>query len=167
MIRVAFVLALALALATAPSLLPATAAAQAPVAAPAAEGAHDFDFEFGSWKMRLSRRLHPLTGSQTWVEYDGVSVVRPVWNGAANLGEINLDGGKVRETNFDKYRVLRHNELPVLEALPLPSTEPPGGMGEPTTAIVAPAVANAIFAATGKRLRALPFAAAIGIEQRA
>jgi isoquinoline 1-oxidoreductase beta subunit len=86
---------------------------------------------------------------------------------AALWGEINLDGGKVRETNFDKYRVLRHNELPVLEALPLPSTEPPGGMGEPTTAIVAPAVANAIFAATGKRLRALPFAAAIGIEQRA
>ena len=56
------------------------------------DGGHAFDFEFGSWKCHLSRRLHPLTGSTTWVEYDGTSVVRPVWNGAANLGELELDG---------------------------------------------------------------------------
>ena len=56
------------------------------------DGAHDFDFEFGTWKMHLQRRLRPLTGSTDWVEYDGVSVTRKVWNGAANLGEIALDG---------------------------------------------------------------------------
>ena len=84
---------------------------------------------------------------------------------AALWGEINLDAGQVRESNFDGYRVLRHHEIPVLEALLLPSTEAPGGMGEPTTAIVAPAVANALFAATGKRVRALPFASHVGIAQ--
>jgi hypothetical protein len=70
-------------------------AAPPPPAAPVVarpDGAHDFDFEFGTWKMHLQRRLRPLTGSTDWVEYDGVSVVRKVWNGAANLGEIELDG---------------------------------------------------------------------------
>src|SRR5262245_2299134 len=56
------------------------------------DGQHDFDFEFGSWKTHLSRRLHPLTGSNTWVEYEGTSVVRRVWNGRANLGELDVDG---------------------------------------------------------------------------
>ena len=56
------------------------------------DGSHDFDFEFGAWKMRLLRRLHPLTGSSTWVEYDGDSVVRKVWDGRANLGEIDVKG---------------------------------------------------------------------------
>jgi hypothetical protein len=56
------------------------------------EGAHDFDFEFGVWRTHLTRRLHPLTGSQTWVEYDGRTTVRPVWNGAANLIELVVDG---------------------------------------------------------------------------
>jgi hypothetical protein len=53
---------------------------------------HAFDFELGSWKAHLSRRLKPLTGSNTWVNYDGTSILRPVWNGAANLGELELDG---------------------------------------------------------------------------
>jgi hypothetical protein len=73
---------------------PLSAFAQ-PAPAPAAavrDGRHDFDFEFGTWKTHLSRRLKPLTGSNTWVEYDGVSTVRKVWNGAANLGEIEYDG---------------------------------------------------------------------------
>jgi hypothetical protein len=72
-----------------------TAGASAPPSQGAAatnDGSHDFDFEFGTWKAHLSRRLHPLTGSTTWVEYDGPSVVRKVWNGSANLGEIELDG---------------------------------------------------------------------------
>lgn len=56
------------------------------------DGQHDFDFEFGSWKVHLSRRQRPLTGSDTWVEYEGTSVVRRVWNGRANLGEIEVDG---------------------------------------------------------------------------
>ena len=56
------------------------------------DGQHDFDFEIGSWKTHLSRRLHPLTGSNTWVEYDGTTIVRKVWNGRANLVELVADG---------------------------------------------------------------------------
>jgi hypothetical protein len=56
------------------------------------DGQHDFDFQFGSWKTHLSRLLHPLTGSTTWVEYDGTTVVRKVWNGRANLVELDADG---------------------------------------------------------------------------
>jgi hypothetical protein len=58
----------------------------------ARDGRHDFDFEFGEWKMQLSRRVKPLSGSGEWVKYEGTSVVRKVWNGAANLGEIELEG---------------------------------------------------------------------------
>lgn len=56
------------------------------------DGQHDFDFEIGTWKSHLSRRLHPLTGSTTWVQYEGTSVVRKVWNGRANLVELEVDG---------------------------------------------------------------------------
>jgi len=61
---------------------------------PAAErdGQHDFDFEIGTWKTHLRRLLHPLTGSTTWVEYEGTSVVRKVWNGRANLVALEADG---------------------------------------------------------------------------
>jgi hypothetical protein len=53
---------------------------------------HDFDFHIGTWKTHLKRRLHPLTGSNTWVEYEGTTVVRKVWNGRANLVELTADG---------------------------------------------------------------------------
>jgi hypothetical protein len=56
------------------------------------DGQHDFDFEFGTWKTHLRRLLHPLTGSTTWVEYDGTTVVRKVWDGRANLVELVADG---------------------------------------------------------------------------
>ena len=56
------------------------------------DGEHDFDFEIGVWKTHLLRRLHPLTGSQTWVDYDGTTTVRPVWGGAGNLVELVVDG---------------------------------------------------------------------------
>jgi hypothetical protein len=56
------------------------------------DGAHDFDFEIGNWKTHLRRLLHPLTGSTTWVEYDGMTVVRKVWEGRANLVELVADG---------------------------------------------------------------------------
>jgi len=58
----------------------------------AQDGQHDFDFEIGTWKTRLSRLLRPLTGSTTWVEYEGTTVVRKVWNGRANLVELEADG---------------------------------------------------------------------------
>jgi len=56
------------------------------------EGQHDFDFEIGKWKTHLRRRLRPLTGSNTWVEYEGTTVVTKVWNGRANLVELEVDG---------------------------------------------------------------------------
>jgi uncharacterized protein (TIGR02246 family) len=52
----------------------------------------DFDFEFGAWTAHISRLLAPLSGSDQWAEYTGTSVVRPVWNGRANLGELLVDG---------------------------------------------------------------------------
>jgi len=55
-------------------------------------GEHDFDFELGTWKTELTRLLHPLSGSYTWVKYEGTSVVRKVWNGRANLVELEADG---------------------------------------------------------------------------
>lgn len=56
------------------------------------DGQHDFDFHLGTWKTRLKRLLHPLTGSTTWVEYEGITTVRKVWNGRANLVELVADG---------------------------------------------------------------------------
>lgn len=56
------------------------------------DGSHDFDWELGAWKTHLRRLQRPLTGSTIWVEYDGTSVVRKVWNGRANLLELEVDG---------------------------------------------------------------------------
>ena len=56
------------------------------------DGSHDFDFEIGTWKTHISRLLHPLTGSTTWTDLDGTSVVRKIWNGRANLVELEVDG---------------------------------------------------------------------------
>jgi hypothetical protein len=53
---------------------------------------HDFDFEIGTWHTHLKRLQHPLTGSTTWTEYDGTSTVRKIWNGRANLVELEVDG---------------------------------------------------------------------------
>ena len=58
------------------------------------DGQHDFDFEIGTWQTHLKRLVHPLTGSTTWVEYEGTTVVRKVWNGRANLVELEVDGPK-------------------------------------------------------------------------
>jgi isoquinoline 1-oxidoreductase beta subunit len=75
---------------------------------------------------------------------------------ATLYGEITLKDGRVEQTNFDTYQILRMNEAPAIEVHIVQSFEPPGGMGEPGTSAIAPAVTNAIFAATGKRLRKLP-----------
>ena len=61
-------------------------------AAGAHDGRHDFDFEIGTWKTHISRRQNPLTGSTTWNEYDGTSVVSKIWNGRASLVELEVDG---------------------------------------------------------------------------
>jgi isoquinoline 1-oxidoreductase beta subunit len=77
--------------------------------------------------------------------------------GAALWGNITLENGRVQQSNFNDYRVLRMNEMPKVEVHIVPSTEPPTGVGEPGVAPVGPALANAIFAATGKRMHELPF----------
>jgi isoquinoline 1-oxidoreductase subunit beta len=79
---------------------------------------------------------------------------------AALHGEITLKDGRVEQTNFDTYQMLRIDEAPTIEVHIVPSSEPPGGMGEDGTSAIVPAVANAIFAATGKRLRKMPVDAA-------
>jgi len=81
------------------ALAPWAARAQsAPPAQTAAvrDGQHDFDFEIGAWKTHLKRLLHPLSGSTTWIEMDGTSVVRPVLGGRANLVELDVSGAGAR-----------------------------------------------------------------------
>jgi isoquinoline 1-oxidoreductase beta subunit len=75
---------------------------------------------------------------------------------AALYGEITIQNGRVEQGNFDNYPMLLMNEMPEIEVYIVPSTETPGGIGEVSTPAIAPAVANAIFAATGKRIRRLP-----------
>jgi isoquinoline 1-oxidoreductase subunit beta len=78
--------------------------------------------------------------------------------GAALYGAITLKDGRVEQNNFNDYRVLRMNEAPKVEVYIVPSSEKPTGVGEPGVAPVGPAVANAVFAATGKRMYVFPFA---------
>jgi isoquinoline 1-oxidoreductase subunit beta len=75
---------------------------------------------------------------------------------AALYGKITLKDGRVEQSNFDTYQMLRINEAPAVEVHIVENVEPPGGMGEAGTSVIVPAVANAIFAATGKRLRKMP-----------
>lgn len=98
----------------------------------------------------------------TAVNPDGV---RAMTEGAINFaltpvltGEITIKNAAVQQSNFDDYQVLRMDQAPDIEVHIVPSNEDPGGMGEPGVPPLAPAVANAVFAATGKRLRRLPFA---------
>jgi len=71
-------------------------------------------------------------------------------------GEVTIKNGRVEQHNFSDYRVLRLSETPAIEVHLVKSTEAPGGVGEPGTSAVMPAVTNAIFAATGRRIRKLP-----------
>jgi isoquinoline 1-oxidoreductase beta subunit len=71
-------------------------------------------------------------------------------------GECTVNGGAIEQTNFDTYNVMRIDEMPKVEVVVVPTGDFWGGVGEPTIAVAAPAVLNAIFAATGKRIRTLP-----------
>jgi isoquinoline 1-oxidoreductase beta subunit len=75
---------------------------------------------------------------------------------AALYGEITIKDGRVQQSNFDDYRMLRLAQMPKVESIVMPSGGFWGGCGEPPVAVVAPALCNAIFAATGKRIRSLP-----------
>lgn len=75
---------------------------------------------------------------------------------AALYGEVTLRQGRIEQANFDSYQIMRMSEAPQVEVHIVKSTEPPGGIGETGTSAIVPAIANAIFAATGKRLRKMP-----------
>lgn len=69
------------------------------------DGSRDFDFEIGTWRTHLRRLVHPLTGSTEWVEYEGTTVVRKVWNGRANLVELDVSGpaGRIEALSLRLY----------------------------------------------------------------
>lgn len=99
------------------ALIPAIAPAQSantspvnPAAAAPRDGQRDFDWEIGTWKTRLKRRLHPLTGSNEWVEYTGTTTVRKVWDGAANLVELDVKGpaGRIEGLSLRLYHPESH-----------------------------------------------------------
>jgi isoquinoline 1-oxidoreductase subunit beta len=79
---------------------------------------------------------------------------------AALLHQATLRNGRIEQTNFHDFPVARMNQAPQIDIVLVPSTEKPGGIGEPATALIGPAIANAVFAATGKRIRTLPITAA-------
>jgi hypothetical protein len=89
--------------------MPALPASQAPTESPAAaatrDGAHDFDWEIGTWKTRLRRLAKPLSGSDEWLEYEGTSVVRAVLDGRANLVELKVEGpaGRIEGVSLRLY----------------------------------------------------------------
>jgi hypothetical protein len=89
-----------------------TTAAKAaePPNSPERDGSHDFDFEIGTWKTHLKVLQHPLTGSTTWVEFNGTSVVHKIWNGKANMVELSVDGpgGHLEGLNLHLYNPESH-----------------------------------------------------------
>lgn len=74
------------------------------------DGQHDFDFQFGSWKVHNRRLLHPLTGLNEWVEFDGTVVARPVWGGRANMDEFEADApsGHIEGMTVRTYNAKSH-----------------------------------------------------------
>jgi isoquinoline 1-oxidoreductase beta subunit len=79
----------------------------------------------------------------------------------ALYSDITVTNGRVDQNNFNDFRILRTTETPEMDITLVDSTEKPGGTGEPSTSLIAPAVANAVFTATGKRMRSMPFAKAL------
>ncbi len=90
---------------------PGVSLSQTPTPTPAVhDGPHDFDFNLGTWRTHVKRLLHPLTGSSTWAEYEGTSVVSKVWGGRANLLELEANGpaGHIEATSPRLYNPLTH-----------------------------------------------------------
>jgi isoquinoline 1-oxidoreductase beta subunit len=119
----------------------------------------------------ISVKDNEITVHKMWVATDLGRMVNPdtvraqiessiAFGLSSTLGaEITLDKGRVQQTNFHDYPVIRMSQMPQIDVTLVESTEKPGGIGEPATALVGPAVANALFAATGKRVRKIPLSA--------
>jgi isoquinoline 1-oxidoreductase subunit beta len=110
-------------------------------------------------------RVHKISGAVDIGQMVNPSIVDSQIRGgiifglsAALWGDITIDGGVVQQKNFDTYRVVRMNETPVVDVEIIANGEAPGGIGEPTVSLVAPAICNAIYAATKQRVRSLPVA---------
>ena len=105
MLRFAFVGAIA-------AVVVALAAAHADTNAPRPlrDGSHDFDFEIGMWKTHIRRLQHPLTGEGAWAEYDGTSIVRKIWDGKANMVELDVEGpaGHIEGLSLRLYNPQSH-----------------------------------------------------------
>ena len=89
---------------------PAVAGKPTAIDAAQTEGQHDFDYEIGAWKIHLRKLVHPLTGSTTWIDFDGTSVTRKVWQGRANIEEFETDGasGHVEGLTLRLYNPQSH-----------------------------------------------------------
>lgn len=89
---------------------PDVAKAQSPETAAERDGQHDFDFLFGRWKVHCRRLLHPLTGSNQWVEFDGTNIVHPMWSGRATVDEFEADApsGHVEGMTIRTYNSKAH-----------------------------------------------------------
>jgi len=105
------VLTLILVLSSVPLLaFPDTGAAAPSAATEPRDGRNDFDFELGSWKIHLKKLLHPLTGSKEWVEFDGTSVTRKVWDSGSQIERFETDGaiGHLEGLTLRVYRPEAH-----------------------------------------------------------
>jgi hypothetical protein len=92
-----------------PTCLSALAIVMAAVSVIAKNGQHDFDWEFGNWRTHLWRLKQPLSGSNEWLDYDGATVVRKIWDGRANLVELEVDGpSHIEALNLRLYNSETH-----------------------------------------------------------
>lgn len=111
----------------APACAQAAKAAKAGAETPR-DGQHDFDFEIGTWHTHLKRLAHPLSGSDEWLEYEGVTTVRKVWNGRANLVELTADGP---DGHFEGLNLRLYNPRSRQWSLNFASSKG-GTLGQPT-----------------------------------
>ena len=111
----------------APTCAQAAKAAKAGAETPR-DGQHDFDFEIGTWHTHLKRLAHPLSGSSDWIEYEGVTTVRKVWNGRANLVELIADGP---DGHFEGLNLRLYNPRSRQWSLNFASSKG-GTLGQPT-----------------------------------
>lgn len=96
--------------------------------APVRDGQHDFDFEIGTWRTQLKRLVHPLSGSNEWAEYEGITTVRKVWDGRANLVELTADGP---DGHFEGLNLRLYNPQTGQWSLNFASSRD-GTLGQPT-----------------------------------